>query len=161
MSGADFLQKLFFELSVALVGCACRVFTHGQKNIAELVFCNFGCSGHNLFKLFVFDEADCNFHKVADDAFHVASDIADFGKFCGFDFDERGFDHFCKTSCDFRFTDARRSFHNDVFGRDFLSHFLGEFASSISVAKSDCNGDFCVVLTDDVSVKLRNYLFRG
>ncbi len=161
VSCADFLQEFLFELCVALVGCACGVFAHGKQDFAKFVLGDFGCFGHNLFELLVLDETNGNFHEVADYALYVATDVADFGKLCRFHLDERRFDDLCESSCDFRFTNARRTFHNDVFGRDFLSHFFGEFASSISVAQCDCNCDFCVVLTDDVSIEFGNYLFWG
>jgi hypothetical protein len=36
------------------------------------------------------DQADADFNQIADDAFHIAADIADLGEFRRFDLDERG-----------------------------------------------------------------------
>ena len=161
MSRADFFQEFFFEFRVALIRRASGVFAYGKQDFAKFVLCDFGCFGHNLFEFLVFYETNGNFHEVADYALNVTTDVADFGKFRRFHLNERCFDDFCESSCDFRFTHARRTFHNDVFGRNFLSHFFGEFASSVSVAQCDCNRDFCVVLTDNVSIEFGNDLFWG
>ena len=161
VSRAYLLQKLLSELSVALFSCACGVFADRKENIAKFVLGNFCCSGHNFFEFFVSYEADRHFHEVADNAFDVSADIAHFRKFGCFHLYERCFDNLCETTCDFGLTYARRSFHNNIFRRDFFAHFLGKFASAIAIAKRDCHCHFCVVLTDDISIEFRDDLFRS
>ena len=92
------------------------------------------------------------FRKVANHAFDVFSDVADFGVLGCLYLHEGGFDEFGKPTGNLRFTNARRTFHNDVFRRNLFANFRREHGSSITVAKGDGDRAFGVVLTDDIFV---------
>ena len=108
----------------------------------------------------VFYESNRNLYEVADHRFHVATDVTDFGKFRCFDLDERRLYKFSESSCDLGFTYAGRSLHNYVLRSDFFADFVGKLRSSIAVSQRDRDRAFRFALSDNVSVKFRNYLFR-
>ena len=148
---SEFLKNISSHLSVGHIGIS--FFSLLSDSGYELFLYHFACTQLDFLRLLFLDHSYRSLYKVSYHRLNVSSYITYFRKFRSFYFDERSLYEFCKTSCDFRFTYARRSLHNNVLGSNFLSECLRKFASSVSVAKSDRNRSFRAVLTDNVSVK--------
>ena len=56
---------------------------------------------------FLLHHVNGQIRQIADDRLHVAADVADFGKFGGFDFDERRLRQFGEAARDLGLTDTR------------------------------------------------------
>src|SRR5712692_3530819 len=97
---------------------------------------------------------DRDFDEVADDRIDVAADIADLGELRRFDLDERRIREPREAPRDLGLSDARRSDHEDVLGRDLLPQGLGHLLASPAVSEGDRHGALCPSLADDVLVQL-------
>ena len=95
---------------------------------------------------------DRNINQIADDLFHIAADITDFGEFCGFDLDERRAGEFCQTTADLCFTDASWSDHQDVLGVDLIAQIIAQLFAAPTVAKCNGNGAFGLILADNKTI---------
>ena len=69
------------------------------------------------------DNSRADFGEVANHALDVAAVIADLGVLGGFDFEKRRADQLGQPPGDLSLTDARRSDHDDVLGRDVFAQF--------------------------------------
>lgn len=132
-------------------GGAC--FFVGLEHVGEAFDGSFFGLWADFFCFFCFDEAHCCLYEVPHHAVDVSSDVADFGEFGGFDFDEGCCCEFGEASCYFGFSDACGADHEYVFGDDFVAHLFGEELSSPSVSECDGDGAFGVCLSDDVFVE--------
>src|SRR5699024_12063030 len=103
---------------------ALRIARGGQQYIQDTVLG--GVFGLGLDAAF-FDFASL-FNRSADqvtnDSFHIASYVADFGKFGCLDFDKWGIGQFGQAAGDFGFTHAGGANHEDVFRDDFVAQGL-------------------------------------
>ena len=132
---------------------ACCTFGGWHEGVQYALQCCFARFGLHLFaRAFAF-EFEAGFDQVADDAVHVAANVADFGEFGRLDFDEWRFGEFCQAARDFGFADAGRANHQDVFRRDFAAHRLGDLPTTPAAAQGVGNGAFCRFLADDVAVE--------
>ena len=111
-------------------------------------------------EFFFFHEPYGTFHKIANHRLDVSADVADFRIFGGFYLYERCADEFCKSSCYLRFAHARRSFHNNVFGRYFFHFRFRQSAPSVTVTERERDRLFRFFLTDNVFIEFFYYLFR-
>ena len=82
-------------------------------------------------------KSDGGFHQVADNGIHIPADIADFGKFCRFDFDKRSLHDLRQTAGDFRFSASGRPDHENVFRSHFFAHLIRKLISPVTVSESD------------------------
>ena len=108
----------------------------------------------------VFFKAHGLFRQIARNLFHVATDIADLGKFCRLDLDEGGVGKLRQAAADFGFTATRGSDHQDVFRRDFIAQVRTQPLAPPTVTQRDSDGFFGVGLTDDMLVKGSHNGFR-
>ena len=103
----------------------------------------------------------CHIHQIADDAVHVAADIANLGELGRFDLQERGFRQLCKAAADLGLADAGGADHQDVLGIDLIPQVVAKALPAPAVAQSHGDGAFCVGLADDEAVKLGDDFARG
>src|SRR5215216_4858161 len=108
----------------------------------------------DLFVSRVLRHFDTDLGQLADHALDVAADIADLGKFRGFDLYERGIGYPGKAAGDLSLADTSRSDHQDIFGKHILRDLVRKLLPSNAIAQGDRHGLFCGRLTDDVPVKL-------
>ena len=99
--------------------------------------------------------------KIADHRLDVPADVADLGELGRLDLDERCVDDLGEPPCDLRLAHAGRTLHDDVLGRDLVAQSLRKLRTAISVAQGDRDRLLRRVLSDDVSVKLFDYLLWG
>ena len=77
------------------------------------------------FLLFFFlHHVDGKIGQIADDRFDVAADVADFGEFGGFDFDERRLRQLGEAARDLGLADAGGTDHDDVLRRDLFAQIF-------------------------------------
>ena len=88
--------------------------------------------------------------------FDIAADIADFGKFRGFDLEKRRSGQFGEPSGDFGFAATGGPDHQDVFRQDLFAHCAFEFQPAPTVAQRNRHGAFGVFLTDDEAIQFGN-----
>ena len=93
------------------------------------------------------------FGEIADDRIHVAPDIADFGEFGRLDLDKRRLGKFRQPPGDFRFADAGRADHENVFRGDFTAQRFVDLASAPAAAQSIGHRAFGFLLADDMAVE--------
>ena len=78
---------------------------------------------------------DGDFNQIANDLFHIATDIADFGEFCCFDFDEGRLCEPREPARDFGFSNARRANHQNVFGLHLLAQLIRQLLTPPAVSQ--------------------------
>ena len=98
-------------------------------------------------------QVDRLFGEVADDRFHVAPDVPDFGEFRRLDFNERGVGQFRQSPGDFRFAHARGPDHDDILRENFIAQFRAELLATPSIPQRDGHHPFGVTLSDHVPVQ--------
>ncbi len=118
-------------------------------------------TGLDVLAHLVLDEPDGHFHQVADDLFHVAADIADFGELGGLDLGEGSARELGQSARDFRLADARRSDHQDVLRHHLLAHVAFQLLPAPAVAQRDGDGALGILLADDEAVEFGDDLARG
>ena len=117
--------------------------------------------GLHLRPHLLLDQPDAGLGEVADDAFDVAADVADFGELGGFDLDERRADELRQPAGDLGFADAGGADQDDVLRRDVLAEVGRELLASPAVADRDRDGLLGGVLPDDVLVEFGDDLPGG
>src|SRR5262249_50882910 len=103
-------------------------------------------------------QADGVFDQLANHTFDVAPVVADFGVLGGLDLDEGSAGERGESASDFSFADAGGADHEDVFGRDFVTHVFGDPLATPTIADGNGDGALGFALTDDVAVELGNDL---
>ena len=103
---------------------------------------------------------DADFHQIAHDLFHVAADIADFGEFGGFHFQERRLRELGEPARNFGLADAGGPDHQDVLGQHFLAQIGRELLAAPAVAQRDGDGALGLGLADDIAVEFGNDFAR-
>ena len=99
-------------------------------------------------------------HQIAHDRFHIATDVANFGKFCRFRLHKRRVSELGQATSDFGLTNACRSDHQNVLGGDFRVQRFGHATAAPTVAKRHSNGALGVVLTHNVFVEFAHDFAR-
>ncbi len=112
----------------------------------------FGAMPHFAHRRFAV-HFDGHVDQVADNGFHVAADISDFGEFGRLDFDERRIRQARQTPRDFGFADAGGTDHENVLGGDFVAQAFIHLHAPPAVAQGNGHGAFGRVLADDVLVQ--------
>jgi hypothetical protein len=94
----------------------------------------------DFFKALFADHVDGDLDEVADHGFHVAADVADFGKLGGFHLEERRVGELGEAARDFGFAHAGGPNHDDVLGHDVFGEIGRELLAALAVAQSDGHG---------------------
>ena len=127
--------------------------TQRKQQIKHAIFGQvFGFSFDSLQRR-TFHQVDRLFGEVADDGFHVAPHVADFGKFRRLDFNERGVGQFRQSPRNFRFAHARRPDHDNIFRKNFFAQFRAELLAAPSIPQRDGHHPLGVTLPDHVPVE--------
>jgi len=108
----------------------------------------------DFVEFFFADHVDRGFDQVADHGFDVAADVADLGVLRGFHFYEWAAGETREASRDFRFADAGRTDHQNIFRQDFLGEFGGKFLAANAIAQGHGHGALGGGLADDVLIEL-------
>ncbi len=150
-------QQVGFE-NLARRFASVRFFGFGE-NFNHLLFRSARSLYGNFRRLFVLHQTERAFHQIAHHALYVLADVTDFGIFGCLYLNKRRFYEFGKAARDLCFADARRTFHDNIFGRDLLAQFRRKLRPSVSV--SECNGNrlFRLVLPDNVLIEFVYDLF--
>ena len=125
----------------------------GQQ-LSQLLLGQYACPRKNFFLMLLPDHAHRVFRQVTDDTLHITPHVADFSEFGRFNFDERSIDKLREATCDFCFSDACRSDHQNIFRNDFFTQLLIHPAPAISVPQGDCNSFLGFILSYNIPVKL-------
>ena len=104
---------------------------------------------------------DGGIDQIADDAVHVAADIADFGELRRLDLQERRAGELGQPAADLGLADAGRADHQDVLGIDLVAQVGRKLAAPPAVAQRHGDGPLGFVLADDVAVEFGDDLARG
>src|SRR6266850_4138528 len=115
----------------------------------------------NFVELFLADHVDRRFHQVAHHGFHIAADVTDFGIFGSLHLNKGTAGETCQAPRNFRFADAGRSDHQNIFRQDILCDFRRKLLAAHAVAERYRNGALGGVLADDILVQLRDNLPRS
>jgi hypothetical protein len=100
-------------------------------------------------------------HQVADDAFHVAADIADLGELRRFHLEEGRVGELRQAARDLGLAAAGGPDHQDVLRHHLLAQAGRELLTTPAVAQRDRDGALRLVLADDVAVELGDDLARA
>ncbi len=114
----------------------------------------------NFLLFFFLHHVNGQVRQIADDRFDVATDIADFGKFGGFDFDERRLGELGEPPRDFGLADPGGTDHDDILRRDFFAQIFRHQLAPPAIAQRDSDGALGLLLADDVTIELGNNLPR-
>ena len=132
----------------------------GSSKIEHALFGGlFGAVG-NFVELFFAHHVDGSFDQIAHHGFDVAADVADFGVFRGFHFDERAARQPRKATGDFGLADAGWADHQNILGKNIFGDLRRKLLAADAIAQSDGDGALRRVLPDDVLVELRDDLAR-
>src|SRR5215471_2626537 len=132
-----------------------------QQNIEQAFFgIDFGLVG-DILEFLGSDVVDRDLDQIADHRFHIAANIADFGKLRSFDFQERRIRQLCQAPGDFGFAHTGRADHDDVLGNDFFGQVGRKLLAAHAVAQGDRHGTLCVFLADNVLVELGDNFARS
>ena len=121
---------------------------------------DFGVAAH-LSGMAALDQTDGSLDQIAEDVFHIAAYIADFGEFGGLNLHKGRIHQLGQAAGDFGFTNARGTDHQDVFRGHFFADFRAELGSAVAVAQGNGNGALGLVLADNKAVQLAHDLARG
>lgn len=158
---------LFLRGQLRLLGLVAQQHVNGvdrlavrvQDEVDDAILGKHGGARLDLLARLLLADADAGFNQIADDALHIAPDIADLGELRRLNLDERRIHQLRQTACDFRLAHAGGSDHQDVLGHNLLANLLGKLCAAITVAQGDRDRTLGVVLTDDIAIQLANDLF--
>ncbi len=147
------IQHAIFQLLTEHLACAfARIGACNRVN--DPLFCSFMCLGLHIFPHVFAGHRDGGIDQIADDLFHVASDIADFGEFGRFHLQERRAGQLGEAPGNLRLADARRADHQDILGCDFGAQGFIQLLASPAIAQRDGDRALGVALGDNVTVQL-------
>ena len=149
----------FQFLAEHIAGGGARIFTSNGGDHAFLG--GFAGLGGDVFAHVVACVVDSGFNQIADNLFDITADIADFGEFGRFDFDERRAREFCQAAGNFGFTNASGSDHQDVLWVYFVTQIIAKLLAPPTIAERYSNSAFGVVLANDKTVELGYDLSGG
>ncbi len=104
---------------------------------------------------------DGDIDQVADDAVHLAADVADLGELRRLDLDERCPGEPRETARDLGLADAGRTDHQDVLRGDLAAQRFVDLHAAPAVAQCDGDRALGLVLADDVLVQFLDDLSGG
>ena len=125
-----------------------------EQNVQQLFFSHFLGLQLDGFLLFGADHVDRQFRQVPHHRFHVASHVAHFREFAGFDFEKRRLRQPRQSACDLGFAHAGGADHDDILGGDLIAEMIRDLLAAPAVAQGDGHHAFGFLLTDDVFVQL-------
>ena len=131
------------------------------KQFGKAFFSQHTGSREDAFLMLLLHEAYGILRQIADNAFHITADIADFGKLGCFHFDKRRVDQLGKPAGNFGFADACRADHQDILRYDFIPEGFFHTASAVSVPQGDCDRLLGFILADNKTVQLMDNLAGG
>ncbi len=99
--------------------------------------------------------------QIADNRVNFFTDIAHFGEFSRFYFDEGRIGQLRQTTGDFGFTDAGWTDHQNVFRRHFVAQLFVELHTTPAVTQGNSNRALGIVLTDNVFVQFADNFAWG
>jgi hypothetical protein len=156
------LAKTFPQLLAGLLVVRAVLARGGRhQQIQDAIFSvRLRALGHFL-ELLAPHHVDRDVHQIADHRLHIASHVPDFGKLARFNFNKRRIGQLSQTSREFRFADARRPDHEDVFRHHLLGHVWREFLAAKAVPQRDGHRAFGVRLADYMFIELLYDLARS
>src|SRR4029450_11436856 len=109
-----------------------------------------------VFSFSVANQPNSDLEQVANDLLYIASDIANFSKFRGLDFEKRGAGQPRKPAGNFCLANPGRANHQNIFWNNPPPQLAVELQPPPAVAQ--CNRDcaLCIALADDITIKFRN-----
>ena len=136
-----------------LFGLSPVVFSRWDQHVENTFFCQF----FSAITVFL-DSLDAyHFHggigQIANNRIHFLTDVAHFGEFGRFNFDERRIRQLSQTTGDFSFTDTGRADHQDIFRGHFMAQLFVELHATPAVTQSNRHRTLGVVLADDVLIQ--------
>ena len=139
--------------SLLLFGLSPVVFSRWDQHVENTFFCQF----FSAITVFL-DSLDAyHFHggigQIANNRIHFLTDVAHFGEFGRFNFDERRIRQLSQTTGDFSFTDTGRADHQDIFRGHFMAQLFVELHATPAVTQSNRHRTLGVVLADDVLIQ--------
>ncbi len=143
------VAQLLFE---GVARCFARIFT--DQGVDDPFFGHDFSLCQDVLAVLFADHVDGGLDEIADDLFHVAADVADLGKFCRLDLDERRLIEFREPAGNLCLADAGRADHQNILRQDFLAQLFRQLLAAPAVAQRHRDGAFGILLTDDVTVEL-------
>src|SRR6266852_1066507 len=132
-----------------------------QEEVKDALFCGLLGAIRDFIELFLAHHVNRGFHQVAHHGLDVAANVADLRVLGGFDLYERAAGQAGQAARDFRFADAGRADHENIFGQNVFGDFGRKFLAAHAVAQSYSDGTLRGVLPDDVLVQLRDDFARS
>src|SRR4029450_12820547 len=109
-----------------------------------------------VFSFSVANQPNSDLEQVANDLLYIASDIANFSKFRGLDFEKRGAGQPRKPAGNFSLANPGWANHQDIFWKDLLAQLLVELQPPPAVAQCNRDRAFCIALADDKAIQFGN-----
>ena len=131
-----------------------------QQHVEDAVLGGIFRAHAHLARGFLARLLDGDLGQVADDAVDILADIADFGELGRFHLDERRARQTRQSPRDLGLADAGGSDHQNVLGRDFLSHDPLDPHPPPAVAQRDGAGALGGILSDDVFIEFMHDFLR-
>ena len=129
-----------------------------QDDVDDAVLGEHGGAGaHRLAGLLLAD-AHAGLDEVADDALHVAADVADLGELGRLDLDKRRVHQLGQTARDLGLAHAGGADHQNIFGDDLVADLRRELSAAVAVAQRDGDCALGLVLADDIAIELAHDL---
>ena len=101
------------------------------------------------------------FRKIAGDLLDIAADIADLGKFGGFNLDKRCVGKLCQAARYLGLAATCRPDHQDIFGRHLIAQIIAQTLTPPAIAQRNCYGALCVRLANNMFVESSHNGFWG
>lgn len=101
-----------------------RLAVRVQNQVDDPLLGEHGRARLDLLAVLFLADTHAGLNQIADDALHVAADIADLGEFRRLNLDERRVHQPGQAARNFSLAYARRADHQDVFRHDFIPDFL-------------------------------------
>ena len=159
------LDLLLLELAIAQHAAKFRPCVSGgllAYQSGDQAFLGSGFSFRlNTFAAAFAQHVQAGIDQVADDAVHIAADVADLGKFRRFDLEERRLRQLGQPAGDFCLAAAGGADHQYVLGHDFFANALRQLLPAPAVAQRNGDRALGVALPHDEAVKFRDDLSRG
>jgi hypothetical protein len=129
----------------------------GDKSVLDCtVDSNLLFPAHTLF-----DHDNGVIYQITDDLIDISPVETYFRKFSGLYFDKWSVCQFSQSSCNFSFSAACRSNHEDIFRDNLFAERGWDAVTAPAVAECVCDGLFSTRLTHNVSIEKFNDLARG
>src|SRR6267378_2438146 len=158
---ASALRLLALLGEFRFAGALCRRRRRRQEEIKNAFLGGLLGTVGNLVELFLAYHIDRSLHQVAHHRFHIAADVADFGIFGSLHLNKGTAGETGQAPCNFRFADAGRTDHQNIFRQNILCDFGRKLLAAHAVAERYRNGALGGVLAHNIFVQLRDNLPRS